>query len=148
MDVILLENNRKLGVLGDQVKVKAGYARNYLVPQGKALYATKENRAKVASERAELEKIAKERHTKAVARQQLINALPPVKITAKAGEEGKLFGSINVRDIVDALNQLGAEVEKREISLPEGTLRMLGDYDIHIELGSDVSAVVKVSIVS
>lgn len=147
MEVILLEKVRNLGALGDKVKVKSGFARNYLVPQGKAVYANEANLDKFEKRRAELEKIAAERHEKAVARQARLNALTGVTITMKAGEEGKLFGSVGVRDITEALNRCGAEVEKREVRLAEGTLRMVGDYDISIELDSDITATVKVKIV-
>lgn len=147
MEVILLEKMRNLGVLGDKVKVKSGFARNFLIPQGKAVYATKENLAKFEQRRTELEKSAADKHQAALKRQEKINALPPVIIAAKAGEEGKLFGSISARDIVKALNNAGIDIEKREIRLPEGTLRLLGEYEITVELESDITAVVKVNIV-
>lgn len=147
MEVILLEKVRNLGALGDKVKVKSGFARNYLVPQGKAVYANEANLDKFEKRRAELEKTAAERHEKAVARQQKLNALTGVVITMKAGEEGKLFGSVGVRDITEALNKAGAEVEKREVRLPEGTLRMVGEYEITIDLDSDIAASVKLKIV-
>lgn len=147
MEVILLEKVRNLGALGEKVKVKSGFARNYLVPQGKAVYANATNLAKFEQRRAELEKIAADRHEKAVARQQKLNAMQAVVITMKAGEEGKLFGSVGVRDITEALNRSGAEVEKREVRLIEGTLRMVGEYDISIELDSDITATVKLKIV-
>ena len=147
MKVILFEKVRNLGALGDTVKVKPGFARNYLLPQGKAVQATKENLAKVEQRRAELEKIAAEKLREAQARQQALQSIGAITITAKTGEEGKLFGSIGARDIVDALNKAGAAVEKREIHLPEGALRLVGEYDIEIELESDVVAKVKVNIV-
>lgn len=147
MEVILLEKVRNLGALGEKVKVKSGFARNYLVPQGKAVYANATNLAKFEQRRAELEKVAADRHEKAVARQQKLNAMPAVVITMKAGEEGKLFGSVGVRDITEALNRSGAEVEKREVRLVEGTLRMVGEYEISIELDSDITATVKLKIV-
>lgn len=147
MQVILLEKMRNLGALGETVNVKPGFARNFLIPQGKAVSASKENVAKFEQRRAELEKVAAERHAKAVERQQALNSIATVKIVAKAGEEGKLFGSIGTRDITDALNKAGAAIEKREVRLPEGTLRMLGDYDITIELDSDITATIKISIV-
>src|SRR5580704_3306480 len=125
MEVILLEKMRNLGALGDKVKVKPGFARNFLIPQGKAVYATKDNLAKFELRRAELEKLAAEKQQKAIARQQAINALSVITIPAKAGDEGKLFGSIGTRDIVEAINKSGVAVEKREIRLPEGTLRQL-----------------------
>lgn len=147
MEVILLEKVRNLGALGDKVKVKPGFARNFLVPKGKAAYANEANLAKFEQRRAELEKIAAERHGKAEERQAKLNALTGITITMKAGDGGKLFGSVGVRDITDVLNKHGAEVEKREVRLPQGSLRMIGEYDITIELDSDVAATVKVKIV-
>lgn len=147
MDVILLEKMRNLGALGDKVKVKPGFARNYLIPQGKAVYATKDNVAKFELRRAELEKLAAEKYQQAQSRQQAINALPVITIMAKSGDEGKLFGSIGTRDIAAAIEKAGVEVEKREVRLSEGALRMLGEYDIAIELESDIIANIKLNIV-
>lgn len=147
MNVILLEKIRNLGALGDNVKVRPGFARNYLIPQGKAVYANKDNIAKFEQRRAELEKIAAQKNDQALARQQAINALGKLTITAKAGEEGKLFGSIGTRDIVQALTNAGVEVEKREVRLPEGALRKVGEYEIMIELESDLMAAVIINIV-
>lgn len=147
MQVILLEKIRNLGSLGEQVKVKPGFARNYLIPQGKAVYANKENIEKFAERRAELEKLAAKKHEQALARQKSFNDLPMITIAAKAGEEGKLFGSVTSRDIVKAITDAGVKVEKREIRMPEGTLRVVGEYEIIIELESDVTATVKVNIV-
>lgn len=148
MEVILLEKLRNLGSLGDKVKVKPGFARNFLIPQGKAVYANKENLAKFEQRRAELEKMAQEKYQQALVRQQQINALGPVTIKAKAGEEGKLFGSIGTRDIVEAIHQAGVEIEKREIDLPEGALRQLGEYELTIELDSDITAKIKLIVVA
>jgi len=146
VEVILLEKMRNLGALGDKVKVKPGFARNFLIPQGKAVYANKDNLAKFEVRRAELEKKAALNHQKALDRQQAINALAAITIAVKAGDEGKLFGSIGTRDIVEALHKAGADIEKREIRLPAGALRMVGEYDITVELDSDVTATVKVNI--
>lgn len=147
MEVILLEKMRNLGALGDLVNVKPGFARNYLVPQGKAVYANKANREKFEQHRAELEKVEAEKHQKALERQAAINALPPFTITMKASEEGKLFGSVGVRDVNELLTQSGIEVEKREISLPaDGVLRTVGEYDISVDLESDLIATIKVII--
>jgi len=148
VEVILLEKMRNLGALGDKVKVKSGFARNFLIPQGKAVYATKDNLAKFEQRRAELEKLAAERQQKATARQQSLNALAVITLAAKAGEEGKLFGSIGTRDIAEAINKAGAVVEKREIRLPEGALRHVGEYEITVELEGDVVAMVKVNVVA
>lgn len=147
MEVILLERMRNLGALGQTVKVKSGYARNFLIPQGKAVYATKVNVAKFEQRRAELEKVEAEKLKQAQVRQEALNALPVIKITSKAGDEGKLFGSVGTRDIADAITKAGQPVEKREVRLSEGSIRMIGDYEITVELESDVTALVKVSIV-
>jgi large subunit ribosomal protein L9 len=146
VEVILLEKMRNLGVLGDKVKVKPGFARNYLIPQGKAVYATKANVAKFEQRRAEFEKMAADKNQEAVQRQQVLNALPVITIVAKAGDEGKLFGSISTRDIADEITKAGVAVEKREVRLPEGALRMIGEYEVTIELESDVTAIVKLNI--
>jgi large subunit ribosomal protein L9 len=146
VEVILLEKMRNLGALGDKVNVKPGFARNFLIPKGKAVYATKDNVAKFEQRRAEFEKLAAERNHEAIARQGAINALPQIVIAAKAGDEGKLFGSVGTRDIAEAITKAGAHVEKREVRLSEGALRLLGEYEITIELEGDVVATVKVNI--
>lgn len=148
MEVILLERVRNLGSLGQTVKVKPGYGRNYLIPHGKAVYATKANIEKFEARRAELEKLEAEHLQKAVSRQQALLALGVITITAKAGEEGKLFGSIGTRDIADAITKAGVEVAKSEVHLPAGALRMIGEYEIDIEFHSDVDTVIKLSIIS
>lgn len=148
MDVILLERIRNLGALGDRVNVKSGYGRNYLIPQGKAVFATEANIVKFEARRSELEKIAAEHVKEAQTKKQAIEALKVVTINAKAGEEGKLFGSIGTRDIADAITAAGVEVLKSEIDLPMGVLRMVGEYEITIELHSDVAASIKLNIVS
>lgn len=148
MNVILTERIRNLGVLGETVRVKAGFARNYLVPKGKAVYATKDNLAKFEMRRAELEKLAADKHQAALQLREQLLALPQISLRAKAGEEGKIFGSIGTRDIADAISQAGVAIQKHQVSLPEGTLRMLGDYEIMIELEADVFAAVKVSVVA
>jgi large subunit ribosomal protein L9 len=147
VEVILLEKIRNLGALGDRVKVNRGYGRNYLIPQSKAVYATEENVLKFEKRRAELEKKATQNQEEAQARKDSIEAVGAVIIASKAGEEGKLFGSIGTRDIADALTKAGIAVEKREIRLPSGALRMVGEYEVSLELHSDVTAIVKVQIV-
>lgn len=147
MEVILLDKMRNLGALGDKVNVKPGYARNYLIPQSKAVYANAANIAKFEARRAELEKAVAAKHAQALERQKALSSLPAVVISAKAGDEGKLFGSIGTRDITIALNKAGAQIEKREVRLPEGSLRMVGEYEITIELESDITAIVKVNVV-
>lgn len=146
MQVILREKIRRLGNLGDSVNVKPGFARNFLVPQGKAMMATKENIARFEAERAELEKKALEILNQAKARAEKVQGLNVI-IKASAGEGGKLFGSIGTRDIAEAIKAKGIEIEKHEIRLPHGAIRLLGEYTIDVHLHSDVDAQIKVSIV-
>lgn len=146
MNVILLEKVQNLGDLGEQVNVKAGYGRNFLIPKGKAVSATKDNVTKFEARRAELEKVAAEKLAAAVARKASIEAVA-ITIAQQAGDEGKLFGSIGTHDIADAITAAGVAVSKSEVRLPEGVLRHTGDYDVNIELHSDVVAVVKLSVV-
>jgi large subunit ribosomal protein L9 len=148
MEVLLLEKVRNLGALGDKVNVKSGYGRNFLVPQGKAIYATAANIKKFEARRADLEKVEKEHLDAALAKKAAIEALGTITLHAKAGEEGKLFGSIGTRDIADAITASGVEIAKSEIDLPTGVIRNLGDYDITLELHSDVVAIVKLSIIT
>jgi large subunit ribosomal protein L9 len=148
MDVILLENISKLGKLGERVSVKAGFGRNFLIPQGKAVYATAANVAEFEARRAELEAVAASQLAAAEQRAEAINALDVVTITAVAGEEGKLFGSVGTRDITAAVVALGCEVDKSEIRLPEGPLRELGEYEIAVQLHGDITALVNVSVVA
>ncbi len=147
MEVILMENIENLGTLGDKVNVKAGFARNYLVPQGKAKPATKENLEAFEKQRAELEKIAAEAKATAEARKGAIEALGTVTITAKVGSEGKLFGSIGTADIADALTAANCAVEKREVRLPDGAIRETGEHELDIHLYTDTDVSITVSIV-
>ena len=147
MEVILLEKVENLGGLGDQVKVKAGYGRNYLIPSGKAAPATPENVAKFEERRAELEKVLQEKLSAAETRRAAVDG-KEVTITAKAGTEGKLFGSVGTFEIAEAVSAAaGIEVEKSEVRLPEGAIRQVGEYEIEIHLHTDVSSTVKVSVV-
>ncbi|MGM0434490.1 MAG: 50S ribosomal protein L9 [Pseudomonadota bacterium] len=146
MNVILLEKMHKLGDLGDQVKVKPGFGRNYLVPYGKAVPATEENIKAFEERRAELEKAAAERLKAAQTRGEALDG-SAVTIEAKAGEEGKLFGSIGVRDIAEAVSANGTAVEKSEVLLPEGPIRMTGEYEITLQLHTDVQATIQLNIV-
>lgn len=148
MEVILLEKVRNLGSLGDKVKVKSGYGRNYLVPKGKAVYATASNIKKFEARRAELEKAEIEHFAAAQAKQQALLALGVVTISSKAGDEGKLFGSVGTRDIAEAITNAGVEIHKADIHLPMGVLRMTGEYDIEIELHGDLDTTIKINIVS
>ena len=148
MDIILLDKIANLGGLGDQVSVKAGYARNFLFPQGKAVPATKDNVAKFEARRAELEAKIAEALAAAQARADQLAALEAITIASPAGDEGKLFGSVGTRDIADAITAAGVEVTKAEVKLPTGTLRELGEYDIDVQLHSDVTTTAKVVIVA
>ncbi|WP_411357967.1 50S ribosomal protein L9 [Pseudidiomarina salilacus] len=148
MEIILLDKIANLGSLGDQVSVKSGYARNFLFPQGKAVPATDANVKAFEERRAELEaKIAADLAA-AEERAEKVNALDPVVISSKAGDEGKLFGSIGTRDIADAVTAAGVEVQKSEVLLPNGTLRETGEYEIELHLHADVFATVKLQVVA
>jgi len=148
MEVILLEDGGSLGGLGDQVVVKPGYGRNFLVPQGKAVPATEENVAKFEARRAELEAAANAALAAAQARAEAIAAIGRVEIAATAGEEGKLFGSVGTRDIAEALSSAGQQVDKAEVRMPEGVIRELGEFEIMIQLHGDVSTAVTVAVVA
>lgn len=145
MEVILLEKVGRLGTVGDRVDVKPGYGRNYLVPQGKAIAATESNIEAFEARRAELEKRAGELKAFAETRSEQLADLV-VTITANAGDEGKLFGSIGARDIAEAITAAGVEVAKSEVKLPEGTLREVGEFDVDLQLHVDVMQTVKVVI--
>lgn len=143
MQVILLEKIGKLGNLGDQVTVKAGYGRNFLIPFGKAVAATDENVKTFEARRAELEAAAAEKRAGADARAEKL-AEVSVTIEANVGEGGKLFGSIGTRDIADAISAAGVEVNKSEVRMPEGPIREIGSYEIDIQVHSDVVQTVTV----
>ncbi|HBD22899.1 MAG: 50S ribosomal protein L9 [Pseudomonadales bacterium] len=145
MEVILLEKVGKLGSLGDQVNVKSGFGRNFLIPQGKAVPANKANKEAFEARRSELEAAAAEKLAAAQARAEAMNELT-VTIVANAGDEGKLFGSIGTKDIADALAAAGQTVDKSEVKLPEGALRNIGTYAIALQLHSDVSVEVTVQV--
>jgi len=138
MEVILLEKVANLGDLGDRVTVKPGYGRNFLVPSRKAVPANKENIEAFEARRAELEKAAAEVLAQAQARAEKLAALARVVIKTNAGEEGKLFGSVGVADIAEAVTAAGTEIVKREVSMPEGPIHMVGEYELEIHLHSDV----------
>jgi len=148
MEVILLEKVGKLGSIGDKVNVKAGYGRNYLIPQNKAVFATSANMAEFEAKRAELEAAALEQRTAAEARGQQLAALPAIVIAANSGDEGKLFGSIGTRDIADAVTAAGVEVSKSEVKLPEGALREIGEYEVDIQLHAEVTQPIKLSVIA
>lgn len=145
MDVILLDKVGKLGNVGDKVTVNAGFGRNFLIPQGKALPATAANVADFEVRRAELEAAAAAKRTSAEERGAKLVDLA-VKLVTKAGDEGKLFGSIGTRDIADAITAAGVEVSKSEVRLPAGALREVGEFDIDVQLHSEVTQIVKLTI--
>ena len=147
MEIILLEKIKNLGALGAKVVVKSGYGRNFLIPQGKAVPATEKNVAEFEARRAELEAKANTVLADAQARGERISALAVV-IAAKAGDEGKLFGSVGTRDIAEAISGLGETVDKSEVRLPNGALRNTGDYDVDVQLHDEVTVPVKVTVVT
>lgn len=147
MDVILLEKVGKLGTIGDQVAVKAGFGRNFLLPQGKAIPATKENVAQFEARRAELEAAAADKLAEAEARAAKL-AEVSVTIGANAGDEGKLFGSIGTRDIAEAITAAGVEVSKAEVKLPEGAIREVGEFEIDVQVHAEVTQTIKLSVVA
>ncbi len=147
MQVILLENIAHLGTLGNVVDVRAGYGRNFLIPQGKALPATKANMADVEARRAELEKQAAEALAAAQERADKL-AEANIVIAANAGDEGKLFGSIGTRNIADAISEsTGVAIEKAEVKLPNGALRQTGEYEIDLQLHSEITVTVQLAVV-
>jgi large subunit ribosomal protein L9 len=146
MDVILLERVRNLGNLGDEVSVKNGYGRNFLIPQGKAVRATAANREVFESRRAELEAQAAGQLKAAEDRAAGLAELA-VTIAARASDEGKLFGSVGSREIADAVTEVGQEVSKDEVLLPVGPLRSIGEFTVDLQLHSDVTASVTVNVI-
>jgi len=145
MEIILLEKIPNLGSLGDKVSVKPGYGRNYLIPQGKAVVASADKIQQFEQRRAELEKKAAESLAAAEARSVSITSLK-VTITHKAGDEGRLYGSIGTRDIAEAVTAAGVAVEKSEVRLPTGPIRHVGDYEIGIQLHGDVVAILPLTV--
>lgn len=146
MNVILLEKIRNLGDLGDSVTVAAGYGRNFLIPQGKAVPATKENIQHFEERRAELQAAADEKLAKAQARAEQLAGLI-VTIPANAGDEGKLFGSVGTADIADAVTAQGVELQKKEVRMPEGAIRQTGEFTFEVHLHPEVEASIKVVVV-
>lgn len=145
MEVILLDKVENLGGIGDRVNVRPGYARNYLLPQGKATAATAENIAAFEARRAEIERRAAEELARAQARAEKLAGLE-LTIGAKAGAEGKLFGSIGAADIAEACATLGQEVERSEVRLPEGPIRSTGEVEVVLHLHSDVNVPITVKV--
>ncbi|GAA5111122.1 50S ribosomal protein L9 [Orbus sasakiae] len=147
MQIILLDKVANLGSLGDQVNVKAGYARNFLIPQGKAVPATKKNVEFFETQRAQLEAKLADALKAAEERAAEINALVKVTIASKAGDEGRLFGSIGTRDIADAVKARGINVSKSEVRLPNGVLRTVGEHEVSFQVHGEVFAKVMIDIV-
>jgi large subunit ribosomal protein L9 len=147
MQVILLQKVANLGNIGDRVKVRSGFGRNFLLPQGKATLATPDNIARFEARRAELERLARE-HLSSAAERAV--ALKDFKLTihAKAGTEGKLFGSIGTSDIAEHLTRAGFNIERSEVRLPHGPLRMLGEHAVNLHLHADVDVPLQVAIVA
>jgi large subunit ribosomal protein L9 len=146
MEVILLERIAGLGGLGDRVDVKPGYARNYLVPQGKALSATERNITRFKDRRAELERQAADEIVRAQRRSEDLAALDVV-ITRRAGGEGRLFGSVGIVDVAEAATEAGVEVRRNEVRMPDGPIRQTGRYEVSIRVHPDVEAAVRVAVV-
>lgn len=148
MEVILLERINKLGNLGSTVTVKAGFGRNYLLPQGKALLATDANKAVFEERRAELEAKAIEEFNDAETKKQVIEGLESLTVVAKAGDEGKLFGSVGVREVVEAFKEVGIRVERKDVRMPDGlNIRITGEYEIQIDLYTDILATIKLAVI-
>ena len=147
MDIILLDKVGRLGAIGDKVTVKSGYARNFLLPQGKAVAATAKNIADFEERRAGLEATAAAKIAEATARAEKLAELT-VTIAANAGDEGRLFGSIGTRDIADAITAAGVSVAKSEVRLPQGVLRETGAYEIDVQLHAEVTQAVKLNVIA
>ena len=147
MQIILLEKIANLGELGEQVTVKPGYARNFLFPQNKAVPATKVNVEQFEARRAELEKAAAEKLAEANARKEKIEGIE-LSVAVRAGDEGKLFGSLGNRDIAELATEAGVELSKSEVRLPEGPIRTVGEFDVAIHLHAEVNAVLKLHVVA
>lgn len=147
MNVILLERLNNVGDLGDEVNVKAGFARNFLIPQGKAVRSTKANRAVFEERRVELERAANEHLGVAQGRAEKLQELV-ITYVAKAGEEGKLYGSVGTKDIADLVSAEAIEVSKSEIRLPEGVIRTTGEFDVDVQLHSDVTVSIRLNVVA
>jgi len=147
MELILLEKVDNLGNIGDKVRVRSGYGRNFLLPKGKATLATPENMAQFEARRAELEARQAAELAAANARAAELSALS-ITLTAKAGAEGKLYGSLGTVDIAEGCTAAGAEVQRSEVRLPDGPIRALGEHEVEIHLHTDVNVTIKVSVVA
>ncbi len=147
MEVILVEKVGRLGNVGDKVSVKSGYGRNFLIPQGKAIFASAENVARLEQHRNELESVATAKLAAAEVRAQRLAELAGIVIKAVAGEEGKLFGSVGGKDIAVALTAAGVEVAKSEVRMPAGVIRELGVFAVDIQVHADLSQAIQVTVV-
>ena len=139
MEVILLEKIGNLGGIGDKANVKAGFGRNYLIPQGKAVFATESNIAEFELRRADLEANAAAKLAEAEARAAALVAIGTLTISAVAGDEGKLFGSVGIRELEDAIAAAGGDINKSEINMPDGPIRFVGEYSVECQLHVDVT---------
>lgn len=146
MEVILLKNVANLGELGDKVAVRSGYGRNYLVPQGFAVPATVANLQAFEERRAELERAAAEGLAQAEARKEKLHGMT-VTIARKAGDEGRLFGSVGTGDIAEAITAMGVEVQKQEVRLSDGAFRAAGEYEVTLHIHTDVDAMIKLEVI-
>ena len=147
MDIILLEKVANLGALGERVQVKPGYARNFLIPQGKATVATADNIARFEARRAELEQIAADALARAQQRTaQLAELL--VTVSVKTGSEGRLFGSVSAADIANAVSAAGIELKKQEVRLPSSSIRQIGEYDVDLHLHNEVKTQIRVHVIA
>lgn len=147
MEVILLEKIRNFGDIGNQITVKSGFARNFLLPQGKAVTATLENITKFEQRHAELKQKAEVLLAAAKARaEKLVNLV--INIQMKVSDEDKLFGSVGIREIATAIEAAGGKIDKKEITLPEGPIHQLGEYEINLQLHSDLIVPIKINIVA
>jgi len=147
MEIILLKKIANLGALGERVKVKPGYARNFLIPKGKATAATAANLARFEARRAELERIAAEMLARAKTRAEQLAELI-VTLSVKTGSEGRLFGSVGPADIANAVSAAGIELQKQEVRLPLGSIRQIGEYDVDLHLHSEVKTQIRVNIIA
>ena len=147
MEIILLEKVANLGILGDRVKVKSGYARNFLIPKGKATLATSANVTRFEARRAELERIAAEGLAKSKARAEQLAELI-VTLSVNTGSEGRLFGSVGAVDIATAVSAAGIELQKHEVRLATGSIRQIGEYDVDLHLHNEIKTQIRVNVIA
>ncbi len=147
MEIILLEKINDLGLLGDRIKVRPGYARNFLIPKGKATTATPANIARFEARRAELERVAAEQLARSKARAEQLAELI-VTLSVKTGSEGRLFGSVGAADIANAVSAAGIELQKHEVRLSGGVIRQIGEYDVDLHLHPEVKSQIRVNVIA